>query len=52
MIRYEHEANIARGGEEQLDMKQDMELDVKLDILTTAAMVRALRPASGMCVGT
>ncbi len=32
MIRYEEGASIARGGEEQLDMKMDVKKDVKLDV--------------------
>ena len=32
MIRYEEGASIARGGEEHLDKKLDMELDMKLDM--------------------
>ena len=32
LIRYEEEPSIARGGEEQLDMKTDVKMDVKLDM--------------------
>ncbi|KAK1645154.1 hypothetical protein QYE76_062959 [Lolium multiflorum] len=32
IIRYEEETSIARGGEEQLDMKTDGKMDVKLDM--------------------
>ena len=32
MIRYEEGASIARGGEEQLDMKTDVKMAVKLDM--------------------
>ncbi|KAK1664842.1 hypothetical protein QYE76_053001 [Lolium multiflorum] len=32
MRRYEEETSIARGGEEQLDMKTDVKMDVKLDM--------------------
>src|SRR5215203_3621706 len=30
VIRYEEETSIARGGEEQLDVKMDVELDMKI----------------------
>ena len=32
IIRYQEETSIARGGEEQLDMKTDVKMDVKLDM--------------------
>jgi hypothetical protein len=43
IIRYEEEASIARGGEEQLDMKMDMKLDMELDMKTSHGRAREER---------
>jgi hypothetical protein len=45
MIRYEDRASIARGEEEQLDVKLDMELDMKLDMKTSHGRAREEREA-------
>ena len=45
MIRYEEGASIARGGEEQLEKKLDMELAMKLDTKTSHGSAREEREA-------
>ncbi|KAK1693403.1 hypothetical protein QYE76_010100 [Lolium multiflorum] len=43
--RYEEEASIARGGEEQLDKKLDVKLDMELDMKTSHGRAREEREA-------
>ncbi|KAK1686674.1 hypothetical protein QYE76_047522 [Lolium multiflorum] len=43
--RYEEGASIARGGEEQLDQKMNMKLDMELDVKTTHGRAREEREA-------
>ncbi|KAK1664967.1 hypothetical protein QYE76_053126 [Lolium multiflorum] len=43
MIRYEEEASITRGGEEQLDKKLDVKLDMELDMKTSHGRAREER---------
>ena len=45
MIRYEEEASIARGGEEQLDKKLDVKLDMELAMKTSHGRAREEREA-------
>ncbi|KAK1647702.1 hypothetical protein QYE76_065507 [Lolium multiflorum] len=43
IIRYEEETSIARGGEEQLDMKMDVKLDMELDMKISHGRAREER---------
>ena len=45
MIRYEEGASIARGGEEQLDVKMDVKLDMELDMKIFHGRAREEREA-------
>ena len=45
IIRYEEETSIARGGEEQLDMKKDVKMDVELDMKISHGRAREEREA-------
>ncbi|KAK1651853.1 hypothetical protein QYE76_069658 [Lolium multiflorum] len=42
-LKYEDEASIARGGEEQLDKKMDVKLDIELDMKTSHGCAREER---------
>jgi len=43
IIRYEEETSIARGGEEQLDVKMDVKLDMELDMKISHGRAREER---------
>ncbi|KAK1663822.1 hypothetical protein QYE76_051981 [Lolium multiflorum] len=45
IIRYEEETSIARGGEEQLDVKMDVKLDMELDMKISHGRAREEREA-------